>query len=85
MVDEENGDTNDEVEDKEDEALETLILVHANVVNLGLRFRWRRLNFELPFFRIWGGFGSVMGLAIAMYRILGVFWNKRYSFNEMVY
>ena len=39
MVDEENGDTNDEVEDKEDEASETLILVHANVVNLGLRFR----------------------------------------------
>lgn len=39
MADEENGDTNDEVEDKEDEASEKLMVIHANVVNLGLRFR----------------------------------------------
>ena len=42
MADEENGDTKDEVEDKEDEASEKLMGIHANVVTLGLRFRWRR-------------------------------------------
>ena len=39
MADEENGDTNDEVEDKEDEASKKLMVIHANVVNLGLCFR----------------------------------------------
>ena len=57
MADEENGDTNDEVEDKEDEASEKLMVIHANVVTFGLRFNlktsiiWNCLFLE--FWRVW--------------------------------